>query len=74
MSDARDDINRLFDHHGQAFDALRVQNAAIDTAIAGLKVTLESLREANHANLALIDAFFAANDAAHRLRNSNPDN
>jgi hypothetical protein len=73
MSDMTDDLNRLFDHHNEAFDALRMQNTAIDTTIASLQVTLAAVREANQANLALINAFFAANDAAHRLRNTNPD-
>jgi hypothetical protein len=46
---------------------LRKASAAFDNAIAGLRVTLDAVAAANHAQGQAMDAVIAANQAALRL-------
>lgn len=46
---------------------LREASAAFDNAIAGLRLTLDAVAAANHAEGQAIDAVIAANQAALRL-------
>ena len=70
--DIRREIGTILDQHDEAFRAFREASNAFDAAMDGLRLTLNAVQAANHAQADAIDAFRTANQAALRLlRHSN---
>ena len=69
-NDIRRQIDTILDRHNDVFRAIREAGAAFDTAVAGLRTTLDAIHAANQAHDAAITSAIQANQAAlHLLRN-----
>jgi hypothetical protein len=64
---SREQVQAIITQHAEAVRLLRKASAAFDNAIAGLRVTLDAVAAANHAQGQAMDAVIAANQAALRL-------
>jgi hypothetical protein len=72
-SDIRQQIDTIFNQHNAVFRALRDAGTAFDTAVAGLRTTLDAIQAANHAQEAAITGAIEANQAALRLLRDWPE-
>jgi hypothetical protein len=64
---SREQVQAIINQHANAVRLLREASTAFDNAIAGLRVTLDAVAAANHAQGQAMDAVIAANQAALRL-------
>jgi hypothetical protein len=64
---SREQVDAIITQHAEAVRLLREASTAFDNAIAGLRVTLDAVAAANHAQGQAMDAVIAANQAALRL-------
>jgi flagellar biosynthesis/type III secretory pathway chaperone len=72
-NDIRQQIDTILNRHNAVFRAIRDAGTAFDTAVAGLRTTLEEMQAANHAQEAAITAAIEANQAALRLLRDLPE-
>jgi hypothetical protein len=64
---SREQVLAIITQHAEAVRQLRDASTAFDNAMAGLRVTLDAVAAANHAQGQAMDAVIAANQAALRL-------
>ena len=62
-------LQMILDDHDQAIFELRDSSNAFDTAISGMRQTLDALQSANNAQSRAIDRVIAANKMARALFN-----
>jgi flagellar biosynthesis/type III secretory pathway chaperone len=72
-NEIRRHIDTILNQHNAVFRAIRDAGAAFDTAIVGLRTTLDAIQAANHAQGAAITAAIEANQAALRLLRDLPE-
>ena len=72
-NDIRREIDAILNQHNAVFRAIRDAGTAFDTAVAGLRTTLDAIQAANHAQEAAITAAIEANQAALRLLRDLPE-
>jgi hypothetical protein len=63
----REDVQAIINQQAEAARQLRQASAAFDNAVIGLRVTLDAVAAANHAQGHAMDAVIAAHEAALRL-------
>ncbi len=63
-NDIRRQIDTILGQHNEVFRAIRDAGAAFDSAVAGLRTTLDAIHAANHAQEAAITAAIEANQVA----------
>lgn len=72
-NDIRQQIDTILNQHNEVFRAIRDAGMAFDTAVAGLRTTLDAIHSANHAQEAAITGAIEANQAALRLLRGLPE-
>lgn len=72
-NDIRQQIDTILNQHNAVFRAIRDAGTAFDTAVVGLRTTLDAIQAANHAQEAAITAAIEANQAALRLLRDLPE-
>lgn len=72
-NDIRRQIDTILNQHDAVFRAIRDAGAAFDTAVVGLRTTLDAIQAANHAHDAAMTAAIEANQAALRLLRGLPE-